>query len=86
MVLNLRFLQITIAYIIYFLKKDLNMRRRTWMEFLEECKCLINYHPENANVVTDVLSRRYFVKFQNSLPSKLEDVVMKPTTSRFPKH
>jgi hypothetical protein len=32
------------------------MRQRRWMEFLEEFRCSINYHPGKANVVVDALS------------------------------
>jgi hypothetical protein len=41
-----------------FTQKDLNLRQRRWMEFLEEYRCVINYHPRKANVVTDALSRK----------------------------
>jgi hypothetical protein len=39
-------------------KKDLNLRQRRWMEFLEEYKCLRNYHISKANVVANTLSRK----------------------------
>jgi hypothetical protein len=39
-----------------FTQKDLNLRQRRWMEFLEEYRCPINYHPSKANVVADALS------------------------------
>ena len=41
-----------------FSKKELNMRQRRWMEFLEDYDCTINYHPGKANVLADVLSRK----------------------------
>ena len=41
-----------------FSQKNLNMRQRRWMEFLEDYDCTILYQPGKANVVADVLSRK----------------------------
>jgi hypothetical protein len=41
-----------------FTQKDLNLKQRRWMEFLEEYRCPINYHPRKANVVADAFSRK----------------------------
>ena len=41
-----------------FMQRDLNMRQRKWMEFLEDYDFTLHYHPGKANVVTDVLSRK----------------------------
>ena len=40
-----------------FTQRDLNMRQRRWMEFLEDYDFTLHYHPGKANVVTDALSR-----------------------------
>ncbi|XP_071901792.1 uncharacterized protein [Coffea arabica] len=42
----------------FFSQKELNMRQRRWIEFLEDYDCTINYHPGKANMVADALSRK----------------------------
>ena len=39
-----------------FTQRDLNMRQRRWMEFLEDYDFTLHYHPNKANVVADALS------------------------------
>ena len=39
-------------------QRDLNMRQRRWMEFLEDYEFTLHCHPGKANVVADVLSRK----------------------------
>ena len=41
-----------------FTQRDLNMRQRSWMEFLEYYDFTLHYHPSKANVVADALSRK----------------------------
>ena len=41
-----------------FMQRDLNMRQRRWMEFLEDYEFTLHYHPGKANVVADALSRK----------------------------
>ena len=41
-----------------FTKRDLNMRQRRWMEFLEDYYFTLHYHPGKVNVVADALSRK----------------------------
>ena len=40
-----------------FTQRDLNMRQRWWMEFLEDYDFTLHYHPGKANVVADALSQ-----------------------------
>ena len=39
-----------------FTQRDLNMRQRRWMEFLEDYDFTLHYHPGKENVVADALS------------------------------
>ena len=41
-----------------FTQRDLNMRQRRWMEFLEDYDFTLHYDPGKANVVADALSRK----------------------------
>ena len=41
-----------------FTQRDLNMRQRRWMEFLEDYDFTLHYHPGKAYVVADALSRK----------------------------
>ena len=41
-----------------FTQKDLNLRQRRWVEYLEDYDFSLNYHPGKANVVADALSRK----------------------------
>ena len=34
------------------------MRQRRWLYVVKDCDCEILYHPDKANLVADVLSRR----------------------------
>ena len=41
-----------------FTQRDLNMRQRRWMEFLEDYDFTLHYHPGKANVVANALNRK----------------------------
>ena len=41
-----------------FTQRDLYMRQRRWMDFLEDYDLTLNYHPGKENVVADALSRK----------------------------
>ena len=41
-----------------FTQRDLNMRQRRWMEFLEDYNFTLHYHPDKENVVADALSQK----------------------------
>ena len=39
-------------------QRELNLRQCRWMELIKDNDCMIDYHPEKANVVADALSRK----------------------------
>jgi hypothetical protein len=41
-----------------FTQPDLNMRQRRWLELTKEYELEVYYHPREANVVADALSRK----------------------------
>ena len=41
-----------------FTQRDLNMRQRKWMAYLEGYDFTLHYHPGKANVVADALNRK----------------------------
>jgi hypothetical protein len=41
-----------------FTQPDLKMRQRRWLEFIKDYELEVHYHPEKANIITDVLSRK----------------------------
>ena len=41
-----------------FTQRDLNMRQRRWMKFLEDYNFTLHYHPGKENVVANALSRK----------------------------
>ena len=41
-----------------FTQRDLNMRQRKWMEFLEDYDFTLHCHPDKVNVVADALSQK----------------------------
>ena len=43
---------------VYFTQRDLNMRQRRWIEYLEDYEFSLHYHPGKANVVVDALNRK----------------------------
>nr|XP_027093630.1 uncharacterized protein LOC113714031 [Coffea arabica] len=41
-----------------FSQKELKLKQRRWVEFLEDYDCTIKYHPGNVNIVADALSHK----------------------------
>ena len=41
-----------------FTQRDLNMRQRRWMEYMEDYNFTLHYHPGKANVMADALSQK----------------------------
>lgn len=39
-------------------QKDLNLRRRRWLELLKDYELIIDFHPGKVNIVADSLSRK----------------------------
>ena len=42
----------------FFTQRDLNMRQRRWMEFLEDYDFTLHYHPGKENLGADALNRK----------------------------
>ncbi|KAH9801781.1 Endonuclease [Citrus sinensis] len=61
----------------FFTQKELNMRQRRWLELLKDYDCEKNYHPGNANVVADALSRKSSMSASRILPKPLQDDICK---------
>ena len=40
-----------------FTQKELNLRKRRWIEFLKDYDMSVHYHPGKTNVVADALSK-----------------------------
>ena len=43
-----------------FTQIDLNMRQRRWLELIKDYDLEVHYHPGNANIVADALSRKSY--------------------------
>ena len=41
-----------------FTQKELNLRQHRWLELIKDYDCTIEYHPGQANVMDDALSRK----------------------------
>ncbi|GKE93284.1 putative reverse transcriptase domain-containing protein, partial [Tanacetum coccineum] len=52
-------------------QKELNMRKRHWLELLSDYDCEICYHPGKENVVVDALSRK-----ERDQPLRVRSLVM----------
>ncbi|MFS7950328.1 putative nucleotidyltransferase, Ribonuclease H [Helianthus anomalus] len=53
-------------------QKELNMRKRRWMEILSDYDCNIQYYAGKTNVVADALSRKYHEKLKRVHSLKLD--------------
>ena len=42
----------------YLLTRELNLRKRRWLELIKNYDLVIDYHPEKANVVANALSQK----------------------------
>ncbi|WMV41401.1 hypothetical protein MTR67_034786 [Solanum verrucosum] len=43
-------------------QKELNLRKRRWLELIKDYDYTINYHPGKANVVADALSKKKIIR------------------------
>ena len=56
-----------------FTQKELNLRRRRWLELIKDYDMRLHYYPGKANVVADALSRKSHVNtlMTGELPKEL---------------
>ena len=56
-----------------FTHKELNLRKRRWLELIKDYDMKFPYHPRKANVVVDALSRKSYVNMliTGGLPQEL---------------
>ncbi|KAG8503448.1 hypothetical protein CXB51_001583 [Gossypium anomalum] len=60
-------------------QRDLNLRQRRWLELLKDYELVIDYHPGQANMVADALSRKslFFLRAMNvHLSVSVDDVLV----------
>ncbi|XP_042456824.1 uncharacterized protein LOC122041257 [Zingiber officinale] len=76
-----------------YIKKELNLRQRRWMEFLKDYDCTISYHPGRANVVADTLSRKsgillytFFLFSWNHFSCQINETLIKETDDCWAEH
>ena len=58
-----------------FTQKELNLRKRRWLELIKDYDMKLHYHLGKANVVADTLSRKSYVNtlIAGGLPQELAD-------------
>ena len=61
-----------------FTQKELNLRKRRWLELIKDYDMKLHYHPGKANVVADALSRKSYANILESkgLPKELAEDIM----------
>ena len=62
-----------------FTQKELNLRKRRWLELIKDYDMRLHYHPGKANVVADALSRKSHVNtlMTAGLPKELAEDLCK---------
>ena len=45
-------------------ERELNLRQHRWMELIKDYDCVIDYHPEKANVVADARVESQYKRFK----------------------
>ena len=47
-------------------QKELNMRQRRWVDLIKDYDCITDYYPGKANMVVNALSRKNWIKREES--------------------
>jgi hypothetical protein len=56
-----------------FTQLDLNMRQRRWLKLIKDYELEVHYHPGEAKVVTDALSRKAHCNYLPAVHSTGEE-------------